>query len=342
MTLEEKITLLRKQMGWSQEELADRLDISRQAVSKWESGASTPELDKIIRLSELFGVSTDYLLKNEQEIMAGSLSSDDAGSSPVKQPQKPLKKIASDEIYSYLNIRKLASRYIALGTSLCILSPICLIFLSYFSENGKQLMGLALTENMASGIGMSIMFVMIAIAVSLFIIYGMQLEKYDYLEKEAFLLEKPLAEEILQAKEDFAPQFRANIAIGTVMCILAVIPMFLALAFGNEGLMVACVAFLLVIIAFAVPRFIIAGMTEDSFSVLLQIGEYKPENKSINDMLSGAYWCIITALYLGISFSQNNWHISWLIWPISALIYGALTNVLGAVIRGRKKNNLSN
>ena len=60
MILAEKITMLRKKSGWSQEELAMKLGISRQSVSKWESTADIPDLDKIIRLSEIFGVSTDY------------------------------------------------------------------------------------------------------------------------------------------------------------------------------------------------------------------------------------------------------------------------------------------
>ena len=54
MILAEKIVKLRKGRGWSQEELAEQLDISRQSVSKWEGGLSVPELDKIIRMSEIF------------------------------------------------------------------------------------------------------------------------------------------------------------------------------------------------------------------------------------------------------------------------------------------------
>ena len=59
--------MLRKKYGWSQEELAERLDISRQSVSKWESGASIPDLERIVGMSQLFGVTTDYLLKDEME-----------------------------------------------------------------------------------------------------------------------------------------------------------------------------------------------------------------------------------------------------------------------------------
>ena len=63
MTLADRIQQLRKQKGISQEELADRVGVSRQAVSKWESEQSTPDMDKVILLSDYFEVTTDYLLK---------------------------------------------------------------------------------------------------------------------------------------------------------------------------------------------------------------------------------------------------------------------------------------
>ena len=67
MNLGDKIMTLRRQRGWSQEELAERCQVSRQSVSNWESGQSVPDLDKILTLSEIFGVSTDFLLKEELE-----------------------------------------------------------------------------------------------------------------------------------------------------------------------------------------------------------------------------------------------------------------------------------
>lgn len=67
MILADKIIRLRKKNGWSQEELAERLKVSRQSVSKWEGAQSVPDLDKILQLSKIFGVSIDYLLKEEFE-----------------------------------------------------------------------------------------------------------------------------------------------------------------------------------------------------------------------------------------------------------------------------------
>ena len=67
MILADKIIELRKKSGWSQEELAEKMDVSRQSISKWEGAQSMPDMNRILRMSELFGVSTDYLLKDELE-----------------------------------------------------------------------------------------------------------------------------------------------------------------------------------------------------------------------------------------------------------------------------------
>ena len=66
MTLGENIVRLRTQKNWSQGDLADALEISRQSVSKWETDASIPELDKLLKLSELFGVTLDELVRGEE------------------------------------------------------------------------------------------------------------------------------------------------------------------------------------------------------------------------------------------------------------------------------------
>ncbi len=69
MILADKIIGERKRLGLSQEELAEKLSVSRQAVSKWESAQSTPDLQRVLQMAELFEVSTDYLLKDEIEAL---------------------------------------------------------------------------------------------------------------------------------------------------------------------------------------------------------------------------------------------------------------------------------
>ena len=67
MNLSEKIIQMRKALGLSQEQLAEQVGVSRQAISKWETGQSAPELDKLVRLSQVFGISTDELLGREKK-----------------------------------------------------------------------------------------------------------------------------------------------------------------------------------------------------------------------------------------------------------------------------------
>ncbi len=66
MNFSEKLLTLRKAKGMTQEQLAEKLDVSRQSISKWESGQAVPELEKIIALSTIFDVTTDYLLKSSE------------------------------------------------------------------------------------------------------------------------------------------------------------------------------------------------------------------------------------------------------------------------------------
>lgn len=79
--LSEKIYKLRKRSGLSQEQLAEQLNVSRQAISKWESGASVPESEKLIAISKYFGVSIDYLVSDR----GGEEPEENTGEKPAKQ-----------------------------------------------------------------------------------------------------------------------------------------------------------------------------------------------------------------------------------------------------------------
>ena len=83
MALSEKLYALRKKSGFSQEQLAEQLDVSRQAISKWESGQSMPEPDKLVSISTFFKVTTDYLMKDDavMETEIGNTPADNADSS---------------------------------------------------------------------------------------------------------------------------------------------------------------------------------------------------------------------------------------------------------------------
>ena len=86
MIFADKLIALRKKAGWSQEELAQQLNVSRQSVSKWEGAQSVPDLDKIVQLSRIFGVSTDYLLKDELEAQETAEPEPEQPAAPPRQP----------------------------------------------------------------------------------------------------------------------------------------------------------------------------------------------------------------------------------------------------------------
>ena len=108
MTLGEKLSSLRKKQGWSQEELAEKLNVSRQSVSKWESDLSVPDIDKIIKLSEIYAVSTDYLLKSDTRPKEERES----------EAKQKIRELPSDELKRYISISKKGSWKIALGVLL--------------------------------------------------------------------------------------------------------------------------------------------------------------------------------------------------------------------------------
>lgn len=84
MKLPEKLIQLRREKGYSQEQLADLLGVSRQSVSKWEAGQSTPELAKLLTLADLFGVTLDALIREEQPVHPP------AAPDPPRRPPSPV------------------------------------------------------------------------------------------------------------------------------------------------------------------------------------------------------------------------------------------------------------
>lgn len=158
MIFGDKILTLRKKSGMSQEELADKLGVSRQSISKWESSQSIPDLNRILDLGKIFGVSTDYLLKDEME--AVEFSDFDESSAKVV-------KVSIDDANSFLSAKAKEGRSVALGVAICILSPVLLILLAGLSEYSTW--GLSVSESFASGVGVTVLLIMITAAVALFI-----------------------------------------------------------------------------------------------------------------------------------------------------------------------------
>ena len=329
MILADKITELRKKNGWSQEELAEKLDVSRQSISKWESAQSIPDMNRILKMSEVFGVSTDLLLKDDMEI------TDDRESIDTVETYGKALAVSMEEAGEFLSFRSRSSGRIATGVLLCILSPVLLIVLSGLQAGGI----ISISEMTACAIGLIVMLLMVGIAVAIFVIYSLQGQRYEYLEKEMIDTEYGVDGMVKDRREKYRQPYSIQLVIGIVMCVMSAIPLFLAmLVFGeSEAASSISVGAILVLVAVGVFLIVRCSIVWGSFQILLQEGDYTPESKAEAPKyarIATIYWCSATALFLALSFLTKAWDRTWIIWPVAGVAYGIVAAITSSL---RKK-----
>lgn len=317
MILADKIIDLRKKAGWSQEELAEKLGVSRQSVSKWEGAQSIPDMNKILQLSELFGVSTDYLLKDSMEA-AETVPSQDIDAEDATF-------VSMEEANAFLSYKAESAPRIALGVLLCILSPIALLLLGGAQESGR----LAITEMQAAMIGLIVLLLMVAGAVLLFVLTGMKGSKFEYLEKNALDTAYGVSGMVRERMQREESDHTRSIAVGVVLCVLAAIPLFVLLLWRGEDEFygVLGVSAILTLAGIGVHILVKASIPWEGYRMLLEEGDYTRDRKRTNRQYAGIYWCIVTAAYLAVSFLTNRWDMTWIIWPVAAVLFGAVGEI---------------
>ena len=327
MILAEKIMELRKKNGWSQEELAEKMEVSRQSISKWESAQSVPDMGRIVRLSDLFGVSTDYLLKDDLETEE-PISLPDPGTS--------LRTVSIEEASSFLIWKEKEAPRIAFGVMLCILSPVLLIFLGGAQEMGR----ISLTENQVGGIGMAVLLIMVSCAVGIFVTTSIHARPFEYLEKEAIETLYGVSGMVRERKVRFQPIFTRQLTIGIMLCVLAVLPLFISMIFVEDGsyFQVYAICLLLVLVSVGALLIVRSSIIWGSYQQLLEEGDYTREAKAESrkyGWITGSYWMLVTAGYLAWSFITKKWDQTWIVWPVAGVAYGAIYEIAKAL---RRKN----
>lgn len=332
MILAEKIINLRKKNGWSQEELAEKLGVTRQSISKYEGAQSIPDLDKILKLSEIFGVTTDYLIKDEleEEEYAPSQMHENESES-----DRSVHKVTMEMANEYLQIIDLSAGKTAFATMLCILSPIVLLMLGAMSEMPNY----HISENAAAGIGICVLIVLIAIAVTIFILCGMKTKKYEFMEKEDIETVYGVSGMVKEKRDAYHSMYVTQLVIGIACCICSVIPLFGTLAVSESDFyMVSAVCMLLALVAIG-TYFIVRSATKmNAMNQLLEEEDYTRQKKHENKKMSGpvtVYWLIATAIYLAWSFTTNDWDRTWIIWPVVGVLFPAFYAIVNGI---RKKS----
>lgn len=354
MNLSEKIFNERRKLGLSQEQFAEKMQISRQAVSKWESGQSTPDLDKIVLMSQIFGVSTDYLLKetvdtveNTESTIAGDSIYDSSNSrkndmadaefnersesnSENTRENNFRKELTKNEVDSYMEVREKSGKRIAIGVCLCLLS---FVFSCIAIMITKRLGAPEDIQDTAAG---TVMFLLLGTAVMLFIMSGLRLHIYEYLEKEDFLLPDDIKLLITDKKKEYQEIFNIHITIGVILVILAVVLCMLAETFLEYTTMKDYTdevqgIIMFGVLAVSVFLFVQAGIRMGTYNILLQEQDYtkdkklaKREGEDRMGQIAGIYWCLMCAIYLGFSFYTNDWGRSWILWPVAGCAFGAI------------------
>lgn len=324
MILADKIARLRKKNGWSQEELAEKMNVSRQAVSKWESAQTVPDLEKILMLGNLFGVTTDYLLKDEmenEEFSAGE--------------EITVRRLTLAEANEYLALRKTASVRMAAATFLCILSVIPLLILGAMAEIPSY----GISENAASAAGLIVLFLFIAAAVAAFLSCSFKNAPYAFLDKEPFDTEYGVTGMVSERQRQYKnTHMRCNM-IGTMLCILSPVPIFVGMAVGSDFAMILAVCATLFLAGIGAVFFVVAGVRWASMQKILQSGDYSPAEKKRNkheEALSAAYWTLATAVYLAWSFTTGNWKDTWIVWPVAGVLFAAVLNLYRLFTKNRE------
>lgn len=311
MNISEKIMKLRKEKGWSQEDLASELDISRQSISKWENGTAIPDADKVIRLSELFHVSTDYLLKDTVE-QDGSL------------PEDHRRMVMPQDAYGYLETIKDLAKPFAFSIQLYVLSPVVMFLLIGLSQMKPPM----LSEDMAGGLGVVIILLFVAIATGRVVTKAHVFTKYQYLEEEEFILDLSCKTQIEKESSRQREGFYRKIALGVILCIMSAVPLLILAAMNaQDAYILFCVGLLLLMVSFGVFLFVEAGLKMSSYDKLLQINDYSPKKKEANKKIgsfAGIYWCVVTAGYLAYSFITLNWQHSVIVFPVAGVLFAAL------------------
>lgn len=326
MILADKIIRLRKKNGWSQEELGEKMNVSRQAVSKWEGAQTIPDLEKILMLGELFGVTTDYLLKDDienEEYIDGT-----------KEPG--IRKVTLMEANEYLEQRKRASIRIGIATLLCIVSVIPLLLLGVASENPS----FGWSEELACGVGLAAMFLIVAIAVILFIRVGFENAPYEYLEEDPFDTEYGVEGLVRDTQKKYRKTYVKYNYTGACICILSPIPLFAAAFTDKDFLIVVMLTVTMLLAGIGSMFFIVAGVQWVSMQKLLEEGDYDPVKKKkskVKEKVGTIYWVIAAAIFLGWSFVTNDWHQSWVLWPIAGVLFVAVMMVCSLFVDREKE-----
>lgn len=289
MKFGEKLQKLRKQKGMSQEELAYNLNVSRQAVSKWENNQGFPETEKIIQAAKLFNVSLDYLL-NEQY-------ANDVQNNDQEQGYYASKEVVEGYIaWEKRNVEKKG-----LGILVFIISFIFPLLLD-------------------SNIGNILFLIGITSAIGIFVIYEFEEEKYKEITQQPLFFDYSFIEQFKLHYIQMKKKYVRLVVVGIVILAIGIIiPVTIREGFGINNN--AYDSIFVVALAIAVYIFMMVWNMLEAYEVIINNEEYilekgDPKREWYYEITLG----IAAFIFLGIGFIWDAWHPAWIIFPVTSLL----------------------
>lgn len=296
MGFSENLQNLRKIKNMSQEQLAEKLEVSRQAVSKWESGNGYPETEKLITICEIFDCSIDNLVK-------GKITAD-----------------TTEEKKKYENLQNKFSKGISLGVGIILLGTTILLYFAGLS--GKE----EILEQQYAILGVTILLICVLISLPIFITLGIS---QDNFKKKNPKLPNFYSEEEI---DNFNKKFIVGIATGVSLILIGTI--LLVFLYGmkivDENGTIP-VVILMAFITIAVPILSYCGIQKDKYDIEKYNASNSEESKKRNmkaDKICGVIMLIATAIFLGLGFIFNLWKICWVTFPIGGILCGIVSTIL--------------
>lgn len=292
MGFSENLQILRKMQNMSQEQLAEKLEVSRQAVSKWESGSGYPETEKLITICEIFDCSIDEILK-------GKFSEDSNG-----------------DKRQYENLMNRFSKGIALAIAIILVGVT--IFMCFVGIPGTEEM-----KEKYGIIGVTVLLLFVVVAVPIFIVLGIEQENYK--KKNPKLPNFYTEEEI----EKFNPKFAMAIAIAVMINILSAIQLIFlyGMKFVSEESTIPIVIFL-GMTTISVFIYVYYGIQKTKYNIDLY-NKISPKLLKEDDdrvgKICGIIMIIATIIFFINGIVFNLWHIAWIVYPIGGMICGIVS-----------------
>jgi len=292
MEFNEKLKQLRKKQKISQEELAAQLNVSRQAVSKWEGGQGYPETDKLLMISNIFGVSLDYLLKD----------SCDNG----EYEQEAGYYVSREMVQGYLEMKKRGSRYIATGVAVMVLS-------------------ISFTMLFEDATGTFLFFLCIAVGIAILILQGFQHTGYEEVEKQPLVFDEGFIREFQYAYSSERKYYGRCIAAGVTTIVLSY-PLNV-LVEDVLGLSARYQALYPILWALGIALLIVNGSAVISGDVILKNREHIEELNQEKRFawIFGVGFLLAASIFIMMGFVADKWHSGWIVFPITALLCSAIS-----------------